>query len=94
MTVGEIIFAIECYNERTREEYKKDLALNYALAQNIAVAVSANLSGQKAPSLYETYPDLFREEQPLQEDKTWMLYKEQFIDFAQAHNKKRGEKAQ
>lgn len=92
MTVGEIVFIVDCYNEKANMEYKKDLAVNYALAQNIAVAVSCHFAGKQPPSLYETYPGLFKEQQPEEkEDKRWMLYKEQMIDFANRHNKKRGE---
>ena len=95
MTVGEVVFIINCYNERVTNDYKKDLALNYALAQNIAVAIGCSFSGKQTPSLYETYPELFQEQQPaaakIKEDKAWMLYKEQMLDFANSHNKKRGE---
>ena len=36
------------------------------------------------------YPDLFPDdiEEVEVEDNSWMLYKEQFIDFANEHNKK------
>lgn len=95
MTIGEVVFVIDCYNEKVTNEYRKDLALNYALAQNIAVAVGCSFSGKQSPSLYETYPELFKEQQPVvKEDKTWMLYKEQMLDFANSHNKKRGENKQ
>lgn len=96
MTIKEVILIIEAYNKRTTNELKQSLIMNYNLAQNIAVAVDCRLNGKKPPSLYETYPDLFKEEKEQEEENkkalALALYKEQFIDFANHHNKMRGEK--
>ena len=68
---------------------KGDVANNYMIASLTASFVSSVFSGNEIPTLSEVYPDLFKEEQKEEEieDKSWMLYKEQFIDFANAHNK-------
>ena len=49
------------------------------------------MSNEEVPSLYETYPDLFKEEIAAQDTTNqWQFYKEQMLDFANLHNKKRG----
>lgn len=43
----------------------------------IASFVGAMLNGKKIPSINELYPNQFpKEEVPVEEDKSWMLYKE------------------
>ena len=67
---------------------------NYSLARNIAVFVSYALNGQDLPSLFDTYPGMFDEYTPKvsKGPAPWEFYKEQMLDFADKHNKKRGEK--
>lgn len=96
MTIKEVVMIIEAFNERTKNDFKQTLALNYSLAQTIAVAVDCRLNGKQPPSLYETYPDLFAEElkekRAKEQAAALELYKAQFLDFANRHNKRRGEK--
>lgn len=57
--------------------------------------VLKGLDGKQIPSIGEMFPEIFQEQDDLkkqQEDldyKRAMLYKEQMLDFATAHNKKR-----
>ena len=92
MSIYEIMLIADSYLEKKRMEDKEKLSLNYTLAQNIAIAVLYRMDGKAVPSLYETYPDLFEEELAQQKQdgpQPWELYKEQMLDFANLHNKKR-----
>lgn len=72
----------------------KQLVLDYALASNLSLFVAKRLSGKPIPSFQETYPGLFDTQEISQkEDKSWMIFKERFLDFAVQHNKKRGVKS-
>ena len=91
----EINLIIESYNEKSEEDYKTQLVLNYSLANILSLFVSNRLSGKTIPSLKETYPNLFYNEIIQKEDKSdksWIIFKERFIDFATQHNKKWGDK--
>lgn len=57
--------------------------------------VWAFYSGNKVPTLQEMFPDVFKEEiqQAKQDEQALMLYREQMIDFANYHNKKRHQMA-
>lgn len=94
MTVGEILDVIQNYNKVKEEESKVLLLSNYNLAQMITNFISCSVNKKSIPSVYELYPDLFGQEQV--EDKrdelAAGLLKEQWIDFALRHNKKRNEK--
>lgn len=92
MTVGEIVLKVEVENEKTENEFKKEIMLQHNLAQLISSAVVLKLSGKTFPSLKETYPALFSDTEQSIEDNSWMIYKERFLDFANEHNKKWGEK--
>ena len=83
-TVGEIVLFIKNFKENEKNR-KMEM---YDSAQLIATCVLSGLNGKPFPTLQEFYPTLFANPQP-QEDKSWMLYKEQMIDFANAFNKKR-----
>ena len=88
MTVGEVVFIIEAYNEKTQLKFKEDITTNYALANNIAIAVGSALAGKKAPTLYEMYPELFVEEKKKQQEEEWKVYKERLLQYANWHNTK------
>lgn len=61
----------------------------------VATFVNNGLNGKPIPSLNELYPNLFTDEVADQEEEkrkealALALYKEQMLDFAAAHNKKR-----
>ena len=83
MTYKEIVVFIE-------ERSKSELINNYNLATQIAQFVNLGLNGKPIPPISEIYPGLFSNSvsKPV-EDNRWMLWKEQMIDYAHQHNKKR-----
>lgn len=93
MTLAEIYIICDSYNMKQEEELKTKLSMNYNLANLISIFVNLRLNGNEIPTLQQTYPNLFEvvEEQNEKDDKSWMIYKEQFLDFAHSHNKKWGE---
>lgn len=91
----EVTTIIESTAEKLEYDLKLKLEGDYELAQNIAIAVCARLGGKKPPTLQETYPTLFSTaEQVKVEDRpqAWEIYREQFLDFANLHNKNRKKK--
>lgn len=92
MTIGEINLLIQTFQEKEEIRAKEILASNYNLASMIAGFVGCSLAGKQIPDINELYPTQFQEEKPIEDDKSWMIYKEQMIDFAIAHNKQRGVK--
>lgn len=87
MTLGEINALLLGRRKQLEDEAKEKLMLDYHLAANVAAFVNLGLNGKPIPSFFELYPNLIEEEP--QEDKGWILYKEQLIDFANSHNKRR-----
>lgn len=91
MSLYEINLIIEAQCDKKIAELKQKVSLDYSLAQAISLAVLYRMNNDEVPSLYETYPDLFKEEIAAQDTtKQWQFYKEQMLDFANLHNKKRG----
>ena len=77
MTIGEILLVIKSFQKREETKAKEILATNYNSAYMIASFVGNMLNGKKIPSINELYPNEFPiEEKPIEEDKSWMLYKE------------------
>lgn len=63
MTYGEVIRSIKAKVKKEKNDYKARLTADYALANLIGVSVGRLLSKDaKLPSLFECYPDLFKEE--------------------------------
>ena len=92
MTIGEIDLLIKTFQEKEEIRAKEILASNYNLASMIASFGGCSLAGKQIPDINELYPTQFQENKPIEEDKSWMIYKEQMIDFAIAHNKQGGVK--
>lgn len=91
----EITMVIESAAERLDYDLKLKIQGDYELAQNIAIAVCLRLDGKKPPTLQETYPTLFsniEQEEVENKPQLWEIYKEQFLDFANLHNKNRKKK--
>ena len=82
MTLAEITQVITAYNEN----YKMKLQENYSNAVMIATFVLQGLNGKKVPKFEELYPDLATDNDD-NSDQAMQLYKEQFMDFANRHNK-------
>lgn len=94
LTLYEIEIILEAKREEKEAEAKEKILYNYNLASIITTQISCILAGKKPPSLYEAYPDLFVEEEKNNEENKpqfWEIYKEQMLDFANRHNRKRGE---
>lgn len=87
-TFYEIQIIIESYAEETENKVKEKFAFNYNNAVLIANFVCRGLNGEKLPPIHEIYPDMFAAPTPKEDDKALQLYKEQFLDFANAHNRK------
>lgn len=83
MTLAEITQVIKAYNE----DYKIKLQENYSNAVMIATFVLQGLNGKKIPKFDELYPDLVQEDNDDNAEQAMQLYKEQFMDFANRHNK-------
>lgn len=83
---------IENYVEERQNEVKEKFAFDYNNAVLISNFVCRGLNGDKIPPIEEMYPDIFAAEvkkvEPNKDDKALQLYKEQFLDFANAHNRK------
>lgn len=94
MTLEEINLCIKSYQQKEELKAKEILASNYNSAFLIASFVGAVLNGKEIPTISQIYPDQFPElpEPKEEENKAWMIYKEQMLDFAIAHNKKRQRK--
>lgn len=85
MTWGEVVPIVQVYMKKQEDEIKSKLALNYSLADMISYFTCLRLNGNKIPSLQESYPELIKDKKQKQ-DMSWMVWKEQFIDYANAHN--------
>lgn len=90
-TLGEIKLLIKAYTEKIQAENQQKLAYTYNSAVLIAMFVCKGFNGDKLPYIEEVYPNVFKDLPNNNVDKQDLeiqLYKEQFIDFANAHNKK------
>ena len=90
-TIGELKLIVDNYVESKNNETKEKFAYSYNNACLIASFVCRGLNGEKLPPIHEIYPDMFVDEQKVDEERQkamLSLYKEQFIDFANARNKK------
>lgn len=84
MTLKEINILIECYIE-TQEDKRVQ---NYNLAYMVAVFVNSSLSGKPIPDYYEMFPAKQQKQKEDAEQKAMALYRDQFMMFAEQHNKK------
>ena len=95
MTLQEIIDVLEVFQEKAEDETKKELLFSYNTARLTSMFVLNGLNGKTSPSFNELFPDLFAAapvkttELTQAEYNRTMMYKEQMLDFAIAHNKKR-----
>ena len=90
-TIGEIVLYLKAYTEREEARSKELLTSNYNIAYLTACFVGYTFDGKPIPSIQQLFPTVFTEEnvEKEQEEKALALYKEQMLDFAIAHNKKR-----
>lgn len=97
MTYGEIIDNMKAYSNIKLSALKEKASMDYKLANLIAVNVSCILSNdEKTPTLQEAYEFLFQEgnknQAELKAKNDMELWKQRMINFAEHHNRKRGEK--
>ena len=96
LTIGEIRLIVLNYQEEQELKAKETVSVNYNLAMMVSTFVANSLNGKSNPSLPELFPDMFKSElEQIQKEKDELalqLYKEQMLDFANAHNKSRNAK--
>ena len=94
MTFAEIERAAESWQRSQKREQQEKARFTYILADLVGHSVSRIYSqNAKMPSLTEAFPSLFEasaEEQEKQAEATAELSALRFMQFAQAHNKKKG----
>ena len=94
MTFAEVERAAEAWQRRQRRELQEKARLAYKLADLIGHSV-ARIHSQSAtmPSIYDAFPTLFdttEAEKEHQAEAAAELSALRFMQFAQAHNKKKG----
>lgn len=97
MTYGEIIDTLNANSRKNQNSLKEKAVMDYRLADLIATHVSRAFDKNvQIPSLYDAYPVLFAREKILQDkerEKAEMeMWKQRMLGFAEAHNRKWGEK--
>ena len=94
LTPVEIAQIIKANTERQKEELKIRAQLSYQTAQLTALFVSGMLDNhnREYPTVYECYPELFKDEIKEQERINDEKQKEQWKLFIQNHNNRRGDK--
>lgn len=82
MTYGEVIRAIKAKAKKEKDDYKARLTAEYSLANLIGVSVGRLLSKDtKMPSLYECYPELFKEEVEEERRKAEETFEDDFFNI-------------
>lgn len=91
MTFDEVETVIINYDKYDKNKHKEQLIYDYNLADLISSFTLLKMNGKPIPKLYDCYPDLFEDQKRKEKEdmKSIMLYKEQMLDFANYHNKKR-----
>lgn len=90
-TLGEILDYIDCYNEIQQEKVREQALNNYQQALLTSIFINRVSNGKQPPSIAEIYPELFMDEAQEIVDNSWLIYKEQMLDFAEARNQQIGE---
>lgn len=94
MTFAEVERAAECWQRTQRRETQEKARLSYILADLVGHSVARIYSPTaKMPTLQEAFPTLFvetAEEREKQEQANAEVSALRFIQFAQAHNKRKG----
>ena len=92
-TLKELTLILNNYKEVEEQRAKEAITISYNQAVMVAQFVGLQLNGKPIPSMEELFPSL-RSEQPVAQNeeieyKKAMLLKEQFMFYANAHNKQR-----
>ena len=92
-TLGELTLILNNYKEVEEARAKETITVSYNQAVMIAQFVGLQMNGKKIPSMEELFPTMRAEKQAAQSEeieyKKAMLLKEQFMFYANAHNKQR-----
>jgi hypothetical protein len=96
MTYAEIERAAECWQRTKKRELQERAKLTHILADLIGHSVARIYSqNAKMPTIYEAFPSLFDAPTEAEQEKQAVASAEisalRFMQFAQAHNKKKGE---
>lgn len=92
-TLKELTLILNNYKDSEEQRAKEQITVSYNQAVMIAQFVGLQMNGKPIPSIEKIFPSL-NEAQPTQaqedlEYKKAMLLKEQFMFYANAHNKQR-----
>lgn len=92
-TLGELTLILNNYKEVEEQRAKETITISYNQAVMVAQFVGLQLNGKPIPSMEELFPSLRTEQQEVKNEeleyKKAMLLKEQFMFYANAHNKQR-----
>ena len=88
-TYGEIIDFLNDYKDKEEQRVKEQAMNTYQQALLTAIFINRANNGKQPPSIQEIYPNLFTEDIPEAVDNSWLLYKEQMLDYAELHNQRR-----
>lgn len=92
MTFAEVERAAECWQRTQKRELQEKARLTHILADLVGHSVARIYSqSAKLPTLAEAFPTLFAEETAEQQTAAKMeISALRFIQFAKAHNEKKG----
>ncbi|WP_133297973.1 hypothetical protein [Paenibacillus paeoniae] len=93
MSYGEILAAINGYQERQKYDMQMQAVMGYRQAQLIGSLVSKLMGGKhKAPTLQDAYPGVFPEEVLQRKQQDWRVMKERIAAHGDQYKRKRGER--
>lgn len=94
MTFAEVERAVTCWQRTQRRELQERARLSYILADLVGHSVARIYTQQaKMPTLQEAFPTLFEETAEEREKQEQAMAEQsalRFMQFAKAHNKKKG----
>ena len=80
---NEIQMYFDAYAENKKVQMKEEAAMNWKLAVLTSACVGGILSGKKLPTLYDSYPELFKEEA---EEAHWKAFQAQMLQYSTLWN--------
>lgn len=87
LTYGEILEYLNLYKENKELQVKEQSINIYQTALLTAIFINRANNGKQPPTINEVYPNLFQsDELPETIDNSWIIYKEQMLDYAEQHN--------
>ena len=87
LTYGEILEYLNLYRDNKELQVKEQSMNIYQTALLTAIFINRANNGKQPPTINEVYPNLFQsDELPETIDNSWIIYKEQMLDYAEQHN--------